>query len=573
MKKWFRDFREFYKDKRYVLFLSLTAICAYGFMVTHSTVGIDDTPYEYYFEEGLAAIVGRWVMYLLNKVVHVADFAPFLTDFAGVLILMAAVTVWALLLKSVMSDAVVNSNISENGVPGGDNNVPWYSYLFFAAIFLSCPLISEVYTYYLHNGIAIGYLCCGISLCCFREGLIRLDAQAGKRILPGWQAGKAFIGAVIGMWIAMGCYESFMIVWLQGLCLLLLTERFAGVRRRVFRSLCIAAVVAVLGMVLRSVMINLVTAVFGLEYLKDEAVQRSIGEMAGWILEPGAMSEFAMVLKRMFVMYGVFAYAYYPIKIFLLAAVVIGLYSLWRAIRKKDVWTVLLAIGGLAVPLLLVVIEGKATYYRSAQFLPLLCGYGAWLAVYVVSNLKKAKLMTAVRSVLVFALCCILWNQCTDMNKWFYVDYMKYESAKELAGQIYYELERNYDTSKPIVFTGTYEIPQSINEAAYVPIGSETYYKMKRITDMVDEHLLEKFYRSNSVWVAQTPALSVIDWARYAFDNDEEMVRFFAMHGYEIVPLLDESLYPVAEQYSLDLPGFPQDDSIVDMGEYIIVHF
>ncbi len=33
----------------------------------------------------------------------------------------------------------------------------------------SSPLISEVFTYFLHNGIAIGYLCCGISLCCVRE--------------------------------------------------------------------------------------------------------------------------------------------------------------------------------------------------------------------------------------------------------------------------------------------------------------------------------------------------------------------------------------------------------------------
>lgn len=556
MKKWFENVQELYKDKRYVLFLSLTAICAYGFMVTHSTVGIDDTPYDYYFEEGLAAIVGRWVMYLLNKVIHVADFAPFLTDFAGVLILMVAVTVWAVLFKSVLEE-----------------RVPWYGYLFFAAIFISCPLISEVYTYYLHNGIAIGYLCCGISLYCFREGLNRWDAQTDKKILPGWHANKAFIGAVTGMWIAMGCYESFMIVWLQGLCLLLLTERFAGVRRKVFRSLCLAAVIAVFGMVLRSVMITLVTAVFGLEYLKDEAVQRSIGELAGWILEPGAMSELAMVLKRMFVMYGVFAYAYYPIKIFLLAAGVIGLYSLWTMVRKKDVWVILLALGGLAVPLLLVVIEGKATFYRSAQFLPLICGYGALVAVYGANNLRKAKTAAPVRVALLFLLCSILWNQCADINKWFYVDYMKYESAKDLVSRIYSELEKNYDTSKPIVFTGVYEEPKGIIQDAYVPIGSETFFKMKRITDMVDEHLLEKYYRSYGVWVAQTPALSVIDWARNAFETTEEMVKFFAMHGYEICPATDSAVYAEAEIFSVDLPSFPEEGSIVDRGEYIIVHF
>lgn len=555
MKKWTDYFKDFCRDKRYVLILALTAVCAYGFMVMHPTVGIDDTPYEYYFEEGLAAIVGRWVMFLLNKVVHVADFVPFITDFAGVLILMAAVTVWAVLFRSVFEDAI-----------------PWFGYLFFAAIFISCPLISEVYTYYLHNGIAIGYFACGISLCCFREGLIRLEGQDGKKILPKGPAMRAFLGAAVGMWIAMGCYESFMIVWLQGLCLLLLTERFAGVRRRVFHSLCIGAVVAVLGMVLRSVMINLVTAVFGLEYLKDDAVQRSITEMVTWLLEPGAMSELAMVLKRMFVKYGVFAYAYYPIKIFLLAMVVIGIFSLWRAIRKRDVWAFLLMAGGLAVPLLLVIIECKDTYYRSAQFLPLVCGYGALILVYAVKE------RNVVRGLLVIALSCILWNQCVDMNRWFYIDYKKYESAKDLVSKISYELDKNYDTSKPVIFTGNYDMPESIIADAYVPIDSETYYKMKRITDLVDEHLLEKFHRTygvrgaKGVWVAETPALSVIDWARYAFGNDEEMVHFFAMHGYDIEPMLDESVYAGAEEYSLDLPEFPQEGSIVDMGEYIIVH-
>ncbi len=584
MKKWLKKFEEFYKNKWYVRIMALVAVCAYGFIVMHPTIGIDDTPHDYYFEEGLAAIVGRWVMFLLNKMVHVADFAPLVTDLVGVLILLAAVTVWAVLFRSCFEDA------------GKGEAIPWYGYLFFAGVFLSCPLISEVFTYYLHNGIAIGYLSCGVSLCCFREGLARLEAQRGRKILPGWQATKAFLGTAVGMWIAMGCYESFMIVWLQGICLVLLTERFAGVRRRVFQALCIAGAVALLGMVLRSVMIHLVTAVFGLEYLKDEAVQRSIGEMASWILEPEAMSNLAMVLKRMFVMYGVFAYAYYPIKIFVIALVMIGVFSLWRVIRGKDIWALLLMVAGLAVPLLLAIIECKATFYRSAQFLPVVCGYGALLAVYIVHAItdslktylqnKKTeagqktpwwcalagKVAIWSKGLVIFVLGCILWNSCTDMNRWFYIDYMKYESAKDLTSKIAYELERNYDITKPVIFTGTYEVPKSIIEDAYVPIGSETYFKMKRITDMVDEHLLEKFYRTYGVWVAQTPALSVIDWARYAFDTDEEMVRFFAMHGYEIQPLLDTTLYPVAEQYSIGIPKFPENGSIVDMGDYIIVH-
>lgn len=590
MNKWILYAEKFLKNKVYMWFLALTAACSYGFVITHGTVGIDDTPYAYYFEEGLAAIVGRWVLFLLNKVVHVAEFAPFLTDLMAVLILMAAVTVWSMLLYSVLGCrekremVVTDSGQVSLGKRNGEACMPMWGYFFFGAIFLSCPLISEVFTYYLHNGMAIGYLCSGISLCCFREGLFRIELQKGKKLLPGAATLRAFLGTAVFLWIALGCYESFMIVWLLGIFLLLLTERYAGVRRRVFHALCLAAVAAVVAMVLRSVMILLVTKLFGLEYLRDEAVQRSITEMAGWLLEPGALSEFAMVLKRIFVMYGVFGYAYYPIKIFLLAAIVIAVFSLWRTIRQKDAWIVLLMVGSFVVSFLLVVIEGKATLYRSAQFLPVICGYGALMLVYAVSGLQsklsqnaggvwKNKVPALLNGATILVLGVIIWNQCTDMNRWFYVDYMKYEAAKDTASQVAYELQKHFDTSKPVVFTGTYEAPKGIIQDAYVEYNTPTYYKMKRITDMVDKDLLDKFNCSYGVWVAQTPSLSVIDWGKSAFGNDEELVKFFSMHGYELQPMLDEAVYSVAEQYSVNLPEFPAEGSIVDKGEYIIVHF
>lgn len=96
---------------------------------------------------------------------------------------------------------------------------------------------------------------------------------------------------------------------------------------------------------------------------------------------------------------------------------------------------------------------------------------------------------------------------------------------------------------------------------------------MKRWTDPIDEHLLEKYYRDYGVWVAQTPSLSVIEWGRYAFDSDAELVRFFRMHGYGLEPYLQIGDYAAAEEYALNLPKFPQEGSIVDLGEYIMVHF
>jgi hypothetical protein len=158
------------------------------------------------------------------------------------------------------------------------------------------------------------------------------------------------------------------------------------------------------------------------------------------------------------------------------------------------------------------------------------------------------------------------------MNRWFYIDYVKYENACNLADNIYKDLKENFDTSKPVVFTGNYDIPQSIVQDAYVEYGSSTFYKINNITTKIDEHLLEKFYRPYGVWVAQTPSLSVIDWGRYAFDDDSELIKFFNMLGYDLVPLKDTDYAPI-EKYSMELPDYPAEGSIVDMGSYIIVHF
>ena len=87
MQKWKSYGKHFQQNRLYMGILLLTAVCAYGYKVTNATIGIDDTPSLYYFEEGLIAIVGRWVLFLLNKVVSLAEFVPFVTDFAAVVIL------------------------------------------------------------------------------------------------------------------------------------------------------------------------------------------------------------------------------------------------------------------------------------------------------------------------------------------------------------------------------------------------------------------------------------------------------------------------------------------------------
>lgn len=563
------------ENRLYMGILLLTAVCAYGYKVTNVTIGIDDTPSLYYFEEGLIAIVGRWVLFLLNKVITLAEFVPFVTDFAAVILLIAAAIVWSALFYSVFGE-----------------KLPMMGYAFFAAVFVSCPLISEVFTYFLHNGIAIGYLSCAVSLCFMREwqnSMRKPRKGSGLWEKPDCRTVTKLVAAAVFLWIAMGCYESFMILWLAGLLLLLLSERIRlGTERTartgergVFGTLAGGALAALAAVLLRSLMIVVLTKAFHLEHLQGEAVQRSVTEMLGWMVQTGAFGELIMILKRTFVLYGVFAYAYLPIRIFVLSAVVITVVTLVRVIRGRDLWALILLPAAYLAAFSLLFIEGKATLYRSAQFLPIFCGYGALLFAYIIYELTGSpgrgvhrKLCLGTRGISVAVLAVIVWNQCMDMTKWFYIDKQKYDAAVQTVDQIALDLERDFDTSKPVIFTGNYEIPYSIVKDAYVSYGDSKYYKMKRLTDLIDPDLLDKYNRgSRGVWVAQTPALSVIDWGRYAFDSDAELVKFFAMHGHSLVACGDIDRYAEAEEESLKLPEYPQDGYIVDKGDYIIVHF
>lgn len=558
--------KKLYRHKIYFLLLTLTALCSYGFQVMHPVMGIDDTPYSYYFKEGLAAVAGRWVLFVLNKVFHIADFAPFITDFAAVLILMLAVTIWGTLFYHILGERISK-----------------WGYWLFSCIFLSCPLIAEVFTYYLHNGVAIGYLFCGFSLCLLKNGW---DAAAQKQRAS---AAGCFSASAVTMVVAIGCYESLMIVWLVGLFMLLLSERLAGKRQNVLINILYGILVAFFAILLRSIIIELVIALFGLGEMRDEIVLRSVTELLGWVLEPGARAEFFMIVKRLFVMYGVFAYAYYPIAVFVASVLAISLFCLWRCIRQRDAWIPPLTLGVFLSAFLLAVVEGKATLYRSAQFLPLICAFGMLITAYAATGFIRAlekhfskavhwqrwgkSTVRFSRILFALAAAAVLWNQCTDLNAWFYVDYNKYQYAKDYMCRVGDALQRDFDLSKPVIFTGQWENPKSIVQNAYVDIGSDTFYKMKRITDVIDEHLLEKFYRTHGVWVAQTPSLSVISWGKYAFGSDEELVFFMAQLGYEVQPLLDSSCYEAAEAHGVDMPSFPKEGSIEDMGSYIIVHF
>ncbi|MCM1540455.1 MAG: glucosyltransferase domain-containing protein [Blautia sp.] len=547
MKAFWEDIRYFWSDKFYAITVSLAAVCSYGFKISHETIGIDDTCIPLYFEDGLAPAVGRWTLYLLNKFFHISDFAPWMTELAGVLLLLFAATAWCVVFSRILG--------REKYMAG---------YTFFAALFLSCPLISEIYVYYLHNGISLAYALTAIGL------LLLLNAmEAGtdgkKRLIR-------IVAAAAGLTVALGCYESFMIVFAMGAVMIFILVRGFGNQERGYCSspwawLGALAATATLAIGFRWLVLKLILGIFRIGIPESFRVEyRSVFSFTEM-----SAAEFFMILKRHWVKYYLNAFAYRPVTVLVLGILTLLVVCVIMGIRKKDIFLPLAALAAPILPVCMVLIEGKDTYYRAAQYVPLV---GAF-AVFLLLKLAKEHLPGFCMKLGMALAFILLWNQCAEMNQWFYVDYMKYQDARNVMEQVAYDLEREYDTGKPVVFRGAYFVPYGIVENAYLECDSREYGWIRRIGDMVDPHLVEKYNAEDGHGYdfAETPVNSALRWGATAFDGTgTQLGNFMRMLGHDFEIETDLLKIEEAQELAEDMPEFPKTGYIMECEEYIIVN-
>ena len=557
MKRLWKDFRVFCQCKAYVIGLTLLAVCAYGYAVTHYAIGMDDTVIPLYFEEGLAPYVGRWSLFVLNKIFHIADFVPWMVELVSVLILMLSVTLWCVLWKRICEPRIV---------------LPAWSYVFVAGIFLSCPLISEVFVFYLHNGICLGYGVVALALLCLMNGLSLKKSRK-------YRLGQLVLSAVL-VAVAMGFYESFLIVYIMGavMCFFLI-RRFYGKKdgdseysSKLLSWIGSGVLIVLAGMVIRTVVLAVLKTVYHLEELgRYDVLYRSLfGDVFT------AEGELVMTLKRFFVKYYVNAVVYLPIAVLVFALAFLGIYSLYHGIRKKDVLLPVCTVVLVVLPVFMSLVEGLATRYRSAQYVPVVGAFAVLLAMLELHLHKLPKWVPALGAVCMGVL---LFNQCTDMNKWFYLDVLKYQDAEEVMSRIAYDLEKECDISKPIVFRGAYTVPYEISGDAYVSFSSPQYQWICRLTDWLDPHLKEKFFAENGQGYvfAETPVVSTLQWGVTAFDGTSgQLIEFWKMHGYDNFRCeMDLDVIEEAERIRKEenMYGYPKDGYIKECEDYIIVNF
>lgn len=545
MKNLSEDIKYFLNCKIYCFIVCLTAAGSYGFKISHITIGIDDTCVPLYFTEGLAPAVGRWTLFLINKLFHISEFNPWLTDLAGVLLLLLSSVLWCALLRRVFADKV-----SDLG------------YALFAAMFISCPLISEVYVYYLHNGIGLGYGFTAVAL------LFLLDSL--KNISDRKRCGVNMMGTALFLTVAVGCYESFMMVYIIGVVLLFIAVGMVsekGENIKIYQWGILSISPMFIAMLFRSIVIRFVCAIFQVSIPENFFVE-SRGTITVF---GGGTTELLMYFKRYWVKYCLNFFAYLPITVLVLATATLFVTCMVQGIKKKNFRLPLAAVAIPILPALMIFVEGKESYYRAGQYVPLMGAFAVFLLVWK----GQDHLPIWGKRIGIFAIAALLWNQCAEMNHWFYVDHLKYEYFNDVMTKVNYDLKGGYDLSKPVIFRGAHNVPNSITEGARLSFDSTEYRIIKSLGDMVDEHLIEKYNAPDGTGyvIVETPVASTLQWGVTAFDGTAREIRnFMLMHGYEVTIETDLSKIDEAEKLKDDMPKFPKEGYIQEFEEYIIIN-
>jgi hypothetical protein len=99
------DVRALWNQKGYAASVVLVTALSYGILWIRPAIGIDDTSFSLYFEEGVAPAVGRWCLYLLHKIFPLA-YNPYVVEGVGLLLFCLSATLWCVLFRRLMGSAV-----------------------------------------------------------------------------------------------------------------------------------------------------------------------------------------------------------------------------------------------------------------------------------------------------------------------------------------------------------------------------------------------------------------------------------------------------------------------------------
>jgi hypothetical protein len=528
-------FRELITKKIIYIPLILTAICAYGFYVTNYSIGVDDTALARYYVDGYAPAVGRYTLYLLNFVLKMSEFSPFILEFVNVVVLVLAAIVWMVLIKKIAREQI---------------HIALYSV--FGCLFISFPLFNEIFVYYFHGspGMGMGYLFTAISALNIYTFL--LDKKINNLIY-----------ATIMFYFALGIYESFTLVYIMACAAIFFLiniyqkEKFTLCRFFVWIGLFVLPII--IGIIFRSVTCNIIVY-----FTEFDNTMRSVTS-SNWLFAEDWKLQYEILKDEFMVKYVLNAIYYIPLRNYLISAILLFLYSIAQIIYKRNGWIAIGSLGILISPILIVPIEGVITPYRANLGL----AFSLAMTGLVIGNSIYKRIKYNWIVLLLFSI--IIFNQAFNLNHWFYLEDVKYKQQVELTTQLYYDLAKDYDLNRKVLVIGELGLPDTLKEHTHIAYDDNRFKYITLFEEKFDLEISKKYFDEYGYMYTEIPDLYLYSWGQGAFDDGSlELSHFFEMHGYKLTPG-SQGEWQEAQFLTQDGPCYPEEGYITEYNDYIIV--
>jgi hypothetical protein len=536
------DYLFFIKNYKFTVPVVITLLIGYAFTLTNPSVGIDDLSFDRYLYGELFA-QGRMTVTIMQRTLALNSFGPFVLDFLAVLCLFFAAVVFCALFKRASNDSL-----------------HFYSYVFFACLLVSYPLICEIFVY-MGTGLAV---CFGYLMAAFAIMFVFNWMKDHKM--------RDFFLSVACIIIIASGYESLICVYICGVFTLMLLRllftddlKYKKLKPNLIEGLKTAIPLA-LGIVLESIISK--SLMFVLKLTPSTHGQNFIYYFVKGYTVPFLLKKAVVEIAFR---YGFMSLVYLPITILNIAGIIAIIMMVYYGIKRKSITAVLLFFGILFSLIILTIIQGAATPYRACQIFGFFAAFIFMLALQGV--MKSKRKMSFKRAFLILA-CLLVFYQASSLNKWFYTDYLRYKDDVNAVNMIAGQLISGYDFEhKPIVFTGAYKEPAKIVQLTSLSHDS-FQFRLFRDIDTKLGYPAEKYLGiGNTIYISEVIGRSYITWGVSAFSEaNTELFKFLSYEGYDFKQGTKE-MYKEAKKIAPALKSWPQKGSIVDMGKYILVNF
>lgn len=506
----------------YLIAVALTAIGTYGFYLANPSPSIDWLSYDRYYS-GVLFGQGRFTATIVERVLGLWNCPVWFEPILGLV---------CFILGTLIMLAIFDGFIEYKSI------VPS---IVFTCIYITFPLLPE---YFIYNGAILTVGSCTVLLSLALYFRIKYRDFSRGSLLP-----------IILLIFVVSGYECMILPYIgMVFALFILIEHESGKLK--FKEIIVKgfyfAFPLGLSVILEFIITRILIKLFSIKINNNANISTL------WTKSPNPIislfsSYFSNWFSKIF---------FNPAFAVLFAAGIIFFVLFIIRIKKtKSFSSVLLFLGSLLPVFAMTLYRCGGAEFRTEQGMPFFVAFTAFLlSLHVKSGKKFAQRLFA--SVFVFALII----QIGASNKSYWINNQRYEEEKNVILNLNSRITENFDSSKPVVFIGSYKMSDNLMEKITIDESTQYAKALRRfLTDKSYHAAIKKYDYIGNSYLAWS--------ARYPFDADKpdsELYKFCNYIGVSFKQCTKEQFDEAKKKYSKIKP-YPSKDCIVETDEYIVV--